>query len=105
MQLNATSVVNATAPLSWTKPRKRCTRKLMPKDPAYKKIWKTGHASNDYEVQEGLIYLKSEGTVRRLCVPNHRKLRLDVIHNIHDAAIMAHAGVRRTQLAAAQWYF
>ncbi|GMF49451.1 unnamed protein product [Phytophthora fragariaefolia] len=27
------------------------------------------------------------------------------MHNIYDAAIMAHPGVCRTQLAAAQWYF
>ncbi|ETL88850.1 hypothetical protein L917_12120, partial [Phytophthora nicotianae] len=43
--------------------------------------------------------------LRRLCVPNSRKLRIEVIHNTHGAAVMAHPGIRRTQLVAAQWYF
>ncbi|GMF25830.1 unnamed protein product [Phytophthora fragariaefolia] len=74
-------------------------------DPVYKKLGQSKQSNEEYEVRGGLVFLKTEGNVRRLCVPNQRQLRLDVIHNVHDAAIMAHSENRRTQLAAALWYF
>ena len=74
-------------------------------DPVLKHVWNASRASTEYEVTRGLIYMKSNDKTRRVCVPSSNKLRLDVIHNAHDAAIMAHPGIRLTQLAAAQWYF
>ncbi|OWZ12426.1 polyprotein [Phytophthora megakarya] len=70
---------------------KRVFQKAYGKDPVFKMLWKSGRSSKEYEIIRGLIYLKSNDSLRRLCVPNNRNLRLDVI--------------RRTQLAAAQWYF
>ncbi|KAG3116395.1 hypothetical protein PI124_g9677 [Phytophthora idaei] len=94
MQLSATSVVNATSvsSIQLDLATKTVYQKAYAKDPTYKKFWKTKRASSDYEVHDGLIYLKGDGNVRRLCVPNHRQLGLDVIHNVRDAAIMAHPG-------------
>ena len=74
-------------------------------DPVLKHVWNASRASTEYEVTRGLIYMKSNDKTRRVCVPSSNKLRLDVIHNAHDAAIMADPGIRRMQLAAAQWYF
>ncbi|KAG3232518.1 hypothetical protein PI124_g22400 [Phytophthora idaei] len=92
MQLYATSVVNATT-ISFIQldlATKKVYQKAHAKDPTYKKVWKMKRASSDYEVHDALIYLKGDDNVRRLCVPNHRQLRLDVIHNVHDAAIMVY---------------
>ncbi|OWZ05570.1 LOW QUALITY PROTEIN: polyprotein [Phytophthora megakarya] len=104
MQMNNTAVEGATtvSSIQLDHATKKKYQKAYAKDPAYKKMWKAKRASNDYELHDGLIYLKSEGNVRRLCVPNCQQLRLDVIHNTHDATIMAHPGIRRTQLAASQ---
>ncbi|GMF28719.1 unnamed protein product [Phytophthora fragariaefolia] len=107
MKLYATAVADATTISSLQlspKTRKRF-QKAYAKDPVLEGMWRTKRADSNYELFQGLIYLKSDNNVRRLCVPTQRQLRLDTMHNVHDAAIMAHPGVRRTQLAAAQWYF
>ncbi|KAL4110596.1 hypothetical protein PRIC1_002287 [Phytophthora ramorum] len=91
--------------LAVKQPTKKAFQKAYDRDPEFKHLWKYGRTSEEYEVVHGLVYLKSNDNLRRLCVPNNRKLRVDVIHTTHDAAIMAHLGIRRTQLAAAQWYF
>ncbi|GMF56054.1 unnamed protein product [Phytophthora fragariaefolia] len=107
MKLYATAVADATTISSLQlspKARKRF-QKAYAKDPVFEGMWRTKRADSNYELFQGLIYLKSDNNVRRLCVPNQRQLRLDTMHNVHDAAIMAHPGARRPQLAAAQWYF
>lgn len=107
IQLNAAIVDTMTTVSSIELDRvtKQMYQKAYAVDPVYKTLWRTKSGSSDCELLDGLIYLKGSDGVRRLCVPNHRQLRLDVIHNVHDAAIMVHPGVRRTQLAAAQWYY
>lgn len=107
IQMNAAAVDPTTtvSSIQLDRATKKSYQKAYTSDPAYKKQWRTKTNSSDYELLDGLIYLKGSDSVRRLCVPNDRQLRLDVIHNVHDAAIMAHPGVRRTQLAAAQWYY
>ncbi|GMF14584.1 unnamed protein product [Phytophthora lilii] len=107
IQMNATAVETTTtvSSIQLDRATKKSYQKAYASDPAYKKLWRTKTNSSDYELLDGLIYLKGSDSVRRLCVPNHRQLRLNVIHNVHDAAIMAHPGARRTQLAAAQWYY
>lgn len=107
MRLNAASMENSTviSSLQLDNQTKRAFRQSYERDPVLKELWKSGRALDEYEFIRVLVYLKSDDSLRRLCVPNSRKLRLDVIHNAHDAAIMAHPGIRRTQLAAAQWYF
>ena len=62
-------------------------------DPGFKYGWNASRALTEYEVNRGLIYLKSDDKIRRVCVPSRKKLRLDVVHNAHDAAIMAHPGI------------
>uniref|UniRef100_H3GRH5 Reverse transcriptase n=1 Tax=Phytophthora ramorum TaxID=164328 RepID=H3GRH5_PHYRM len=98
MRVHAVSTAGSTV-------TKKAFQKAYDRDPEFKHLWKYGRTSEEYEVVHGLVYLKSNDNLRRFCVPNNRKLRVDVIHNAHDAAIMAHPGIRRTQLAAAQWYF
>ncbi|GMF14672.1 unnamed protein product [Phytophthora lilii] len=107
MRVHAASTANSTviSSLQLDTRTKRAFQKAYGQDPDFMHLWKSGRTSEDYEVVHGLVYLKSGDSLRRLCVPNNRKLWLDVIHNAHDAAIMAHPGIRRTQLAAAQWYF
>ncbi|POM72700.1 Polyprotein [Phytophthora palmivora] len=104
MRLNAASMEDSTviSSLQLDNQTKRAFQKAYSRDPVFKPLWKFRRSSEEYEVIRGLIYLKGDDNLRRLCVPNDQKLRLDVIHNAHDAAIMAHPGIRRTQLAAAQ---
>uniref|UniRef100_H3GL48 Reverse transcriptase n=1 Tax=Phytophthora ramorum TaxID=164328 RepID=H3GL48_PHYRM len=107
MRVHAFSTAGSTviSSLQLDTQTKKAFQKAYDRDPEFKHLWKYGRTSEEYEVVHGLVYLKSNDNLRRLCVPNNRKLRVDVIHNAHDAAIMAHPGIRRTQLAAAQWYF
>ncbi|KAG2887218.1 hypothetical protein PC119_g19808 [Phytophthora cactorum] len=83
MRLHAVSMADSTviSSLQLDTQTKRAFQKAYGRDSVFKQLWKSGRTSED------------------------RKLRLDVIHNAHDAAIMAHPGIRRAQLAAAQWYF
>ncbi|GMF21308.1 unnamed protein product [Phytophthora lilii] len=106
MRLNAASIQDSTviSSLQLDIQTKKAFQKAYGKDPVFKPLWKAGRPSEDYEIIRGLTYLKSDDSLRRLCVPNNQKLRFDVIHNAHAAAIKAHPGIRRTQLAAAQWY-
>ncbi|GMF34372.1 unnamed protein product [Phytophthora fragariaefolia] len=107
MRLHAVSMTGSTviSSLQLDARTKKAFQTSYGRDPVFKQLWKLGRASNEYEVILGLVYLRSDDSLRRLCVPNSRKLRLDVIHNAHNAAIMAHSGIRRTQRAAAQWYY
>ncbi|OWY91900.1 Retrotransposon protein, partial [Phytophthora megakarya] len=48
---------------------------------------------------------KKGETLYRLCVPQSKNLRTNVIMEFHDGATSAHPGSRRTYLKAAQWYY
>jgi hypothetical protein len=58
-----------------------------------------------YRKQDGLYYMTTDEQVWRLCIPNNNELKTEFISQTHDSPIAAHPGVRRTQLAAKQWYY
>lgn len=64
-----------------------------------------GLNSHKFEKIDGLVYLRTQNKVLRLCVPSDYKLRTNIISSLHDSDIAAHPGVRRTFLRVAQWYY
>ncbi|KAF1327685.1 putative retroelement, partial [Globisporangium splendens] len=52
-----------------------------------------------------LLYLRTQNSTLRLCVPDDYQLRTKIIASFHDSAIAAHPGIRRTFLRIVQWYY
>ncbi|OWZ00688.1 polyprotein [Phytophthora megakarya] len=77
------------------------------KDPAFKQQWSKGTEKGKFVKHNGLLFFRQKKgeTLYRLCVPQSKNLRTNVIMEFHDGATSAHPGSRRTYLKAAQWYY
>ena len=73
------------------------------KDHEFTEALSTNH--DKYVLDDGLLYLRTNHAVKRLCVPADDRLITSIIREHHDGNTAAHPGVRRTQLKVAQWYF
>ena len=58
-----------------------------------------------YELHDGLIVIKSPGAVPVVRVPQVDAILLRLMHDFHDAAVVAHPGVERTMLAMRQYFW
>ncbi|KAF0683152.1 hypothetical protein As57867_024696, partial [Aphanomyces stellatus] len=76
-------------------------RKAYEKDPAFQRY---ANGRSNYAQRDGLYFFKSKHRVWRLQVPADDVIRTEIISMFHDSPSAAHPGVRRTQLAVAQWY-
>ena len=56
---------------------------------------------NGHVLREGLIVVKSTGQIR---LPVVEDVILRVLHDYHDAAVVAHPGIWRTYMAIRQWF-
>ncbi|GMF36993.1 unnamed protein product [Phytophthora fragariaefolia] len=85
---------------------KRAFQKEYEEDPAFKQQWFEGAQKEKFVKHNGLLFFKQKKgeTVYRLCVPNVKELRTNVMIEFHDGKSSAHSGSRRTYLKAAQWY-
>lgn len=82
------------------------------KDPAFKSIYKflcdtslavpvrLRYVVSQYRVDDSLLYLQD-----RLCVPDYRSLRCDILHDAHDAPLAAHRGFDKTYVAVRSSYY
>jgi hypothetical protein len=59
-------------------------------------------AGDRYELRNGLLYLVDGG---RLCIPAFGDLRLQLLHDYHDAPIAGHRGTAKTYAALLKDYF
>jgi hypothetical protein len=80
------------------------------KDPHFEEIVKileeniSNHSiAKRFVLHEGLVYLKDEN---RLCIPEYpKKLRLQLLKEIHDTPIAGHLGVTKTYQTARKLFF
>jgi hypothetical protein len=61
--------------------------------------------SAKYVVRDGLLYVKSEGSISVLRVPQVDSILLRLLHDFHDAAVVSHPGVERTLMAMRQYFW
>ncbi|GMF39305.1 unnamed protein product [Phytophthora fragariaefolia] len=78
---------------------KRAFQKGYEEDPAFKQQWLEGAQKEKFVKHNGLLFFKQKKgeTVYRLCVPNVKELRTNVMIEFHDGKSSAHPGSRRTQ--------
>src|SRR5688572_25152089 len=59
----------------------------------------------NFHLEDELLYFVSEPDHRRLCIPANKQLRLQILHDHHDAAIAGHFGIDKTHESIHRLYF
>lgn len=63
------------------------------------------HTSNDFTIDNGLLYHTAHSQPRQLYIPNSRELRQRLIREHHDSVIYGHLGVSKTVHAISRSFF
>ncbi|ETN06763.1 hypothetical protein PPTG_12794 [Phytophthora nicotianae INRA-310] len=58
-----------------------------------------------YDLLDGVLVVKGQDAVRVLRIPQVYSILLRVMHDFHDAAVVAHPGVERTMVAMRQYFW
>ncbi|KAI9910515.1 hypothetical protein PsorP6_010630 [Peronosclerospora sorghi] len=80
-------------------------QKSYEKDPTFIKVFNGKDNNPRYVRLQGLIYRASQNKTKRLCIPDDEQLKVNILHNCHDAASASHPGTMRTYLLVSQWYY
>jgi len=58
-----------------------------------------------YIFQDNVLYLHQSRTGLRLCIPDNKALKLQILHDHHDAPIAGHLGIDKTYHSIANLFF
>lgn len=75
------------------------------KDNVFSMIFKPKQANDNFVIDKGLIYLKKEGTMQKLRIPDSSELKTKILYEFHDSATPAHPGAYRTYMKLKQLYY
>lgn len=74
-------------------------------DKFFYKIWRTQQSLDNFIIDKGLINVKLDEAMQKICIPDIPEMKANILYEFHDAATAAYPGVRQDYMKLKQWYY